>query len=48
MVLLYCVVSKNYLFLYLQEQQKQAKERLEKLALKFKKITLPPVPEHLK
>ena len=37
----------NYLFLYLQEQQRELKKKIDELAAKFNKITLPSVPKHL-
>ena len=39
--------TKNYLFSYFQEQDKKMKKKVEELAAKFNKITLPSVPKHL-
>ena len=39
--------TKNCLLLYLQEQQKELKKKVDELAAKFNKITLPSVPKHL-
>ena len=39
--------TKNYLFSCLQEQQRELKKKIDELAAKFNKITLPSVPKHL-
>ena len=39
--------TKNYLFSYLQEQQKEMRKKVDELGAKFNKITLPSVPKHL-